>query len=327
MDARWWRSRALNAALGCEPVITASRKRNLLLVATAALLASAFPVTLTDALKRPVRVSQPPQRIISLAPSVTEMLFALGLGPRVVGVTDYCDYPPEAPKREHIGGIVNPSLERVVALHADLVVGVRINPTSVFAQLDRARVVNFALNPLDIAGVLSDLHTLGRLTGAQREADDLIADLKSRLDEVRWKLDALSEAERPRVLFVSSCAPQIWTAGSETWVDDVIRRAGGRNLAADRKDFHTITMETLLRRQPEVIILAAGMTDEARTGDIGVFWGLPGAEALTAVKEHRVFAVPSDPLLRPGPRLVDAVYTMAWVLHPERMRRERVQPD
>ncbi len=292
-----------------------------------AFLAAAFPVTVSDALQRQVTVPATPERIVSLAPSVTELLFALGLGPRVVGVTDYCDYPPEAPARAHIGGIVNPSLERVVALHPDLVVGVRINPTSVFTQLDRARVVNFALNPLDVAGVLADLRTLGRLTGAEREAAALVGAMAARLRAVRMQLGALREGERPRVLFVSSCAPQIWTAGSETWVDDVIRRAGGRNLAADRKDFHPITMESLLRKQPDVVIIAAGMTEKERSGDISVFCGLPGAEALTAVKDRRVFAVPGDPLLRPGPRLVDAVYSMAWVLHPDRMKRERLQPD
>ena len=291
-------------------------------VAVAAHAATGFPVTVTDALERQVTVAQRPERLVSLAPSVTELLFALGLGSQVVGVTQYCDYPPEARTRPSVGGIVNPSLERIVGLQPDLVIGIRGIPLSTFRQLERVQVVSVALDPHDLDQVLATFRLLGRLTGTTDAARAVTRRLRRRLDTVRARLGALRDHERPSVLFVLTYTPRIWTCGRETFVDDVIWRAGGRNLARDRKDFHPISMETLLRRQPDIIVIADGQNRGGHRASVEAFLRLPGAHGLHAVRAGRLVTVPSDPLVRPGPRLVDGVEALARVLHPERFRED-----
>jgi iron complex transport system substrate-binding protein len=276
---------------------------------------SAFPVTVRDALGNTVTVRAEPRRIVSLAPAMTEVMFALGLDKRIVGVTEYCDYPPAARVKPKIGGIVNPSVERILAQQPDLVIGMRLNPKPVLRSLARAGVPTFAAEPRSIEDVLATISTVGALTGAAGAARNLTREMRARLQAVQKMLQG---RPRPTVALLYSDNP-LWIAGAATFPDHVIRLAGGRNAAADIKGYKQYNVETLLARNPDVIFLTSmkGGNDAAHVRE---FARRPSMRALSAVKRNRVYVIDADLVDRAGPRIVDGVAEMAAKLHPEMSR-------
>src|SRR5581483_2364976 len=209
----------------------------------------------TDELGRTVKVAADPQRIVSLAPSITETLFALGLGDRVVGVTSYCDYPPEATAKEKVGDTLRPSIEKIVALRPDLVVASTSSQLEQFIrQLDNLGIPVYVSNPRTVAGVIETIARIGTLTGATRRADELLDGLQKRMASLDARLQG---APRPRVLLILSTEPLI-TAGGSTFVNDLIERAGGQSIAArETAEYPQYSLETAVAARPEVIFLQA----------------------------------------------------------------------
>lgn len=273
--------------------------------------AHAQPVSAID--DRGVRVSlpAPPKRIVSLMPSCTEDLFALGLGGRIVGVTDYCDYPPEARRLPRVGGLTT-SIEKVVSLRPDLVVasasGNRKAIEALEALADR-RVPVFALEPRTLPTLFSGILALGTVTGRTAQAQALVRRLRARAALVAARVRA--NAVRPRVLFVLSREP-LWVAGSDNFIDEMITAAGGVNVArALGPGYHTWTLEEAVVAQPDAIFT----TKEG----LQAFAGRTGWSSIAAVRRGAVTAL-GYAAVRPGPRLIDTIERMASLLHPARRR-------
>jgi cobalamin transport system substrate-binding protein len=258
----------------------------------------------TDELGRTVNVPTNPERIVSLAPSVTETLFALGLGDRVVGVTSYCDYPPEATAKEKVGDTLRPSVEKIVALRADLVVASTASQLEQFIRkLDELDVPVYVSNPRRVGEVAQAIEHIGALTGTSERARELSDSLQKRLADIDARVRA---APRPRVLILLSTEPLI-TAGGTTFLNDLVERAGGRSIsAAETAEYPQYSLETAVAARPEVIFLQA---QDARLPD--------RLKETPAARTGRVFHVDDNLMLRPGPRIVEGLEQMAAAIHPE----------
>ncbi len=245
------------------------------------------------------------RRIVSLAPSITEILFALGLGERVVGVTALCDYPPEAKRKPKVGD-ANISPERVLALKPDLVVAHELLNSRVIPVLRRLGVRVLSANPNTFEKLFAFIVQIGRAAGVPRRAEQLVRQMKARMERVQRRVQRIRA--RPRVLFVIGLEP-LWASGRGTFADDLIRRAGGTNaLGSTMQGFRAISLETALACRPEVIVLA-GPKKQAILAD-------PRWRPTPAIQRQRVYEVNPDLYLRESPRLIDALEQLAHLLHP-----------
>src|SRR4030065_350193 len=189
------------------------------------------PGNIVDGLGRSVTIDKIPQRIVSLAPSNTEILFALGLGDKVVGVTEYCNYPQEAITKPKVGGFSNVDIEKVVSLEPDLVLATHIHGKTVIPALEKLGLTVVALTPTSLPEVLDSITVVGKITGQNKQATKLVSDLRSRIEAITDKTQTLSSNQKPRAFYITWHDP-LMTAGSGTLADDVIANAGGQNIAS-----------------------------------------------------------------------------------------------
>ena len=270
---------------------------------------------IVDDLGRSVNVKEVPQRIISLAPSNTEILFALGLGDRVVGVTDFCDYPPEALEKEKIGGpFLNIDIEKIVALEPDLILAADINPIDVINTLEGQGFTVFGIEATDLDDLLDDINTVGTITGKEVEATTLTDDMRSKIGAITIETTNLSPEEKPRMFHICWHDP-IYTSGNGTFIHDVIEKAGGVNIFADLEGYKSVDIEAVIFRDPEVIIVTA------MGGTAGPVWDWINTDerlkVVAARKNGRIYYIESNWVERPGPRVVLGLEAMAKCLHPE----------
>lgn len=274
-------------------------------------------VTVLDDAQRTVEIRGVPERIISLAPSNTEVLFALGLVDKVVGVTDLCDYPEEAQGIEKVG-FVEINLEKIVDLEPDLVLYI-----GGAAQLEKTQTMEdlgltvLVLAPSDIEGIFADIELVGRTTGTEDEAVDLVSELRARMDEV---LSRVAQAKRQPLVFYELDATdpaRPWTAGPGSFIDALITMAGGVNLGASAEmEWAQFSTEEVIAQDPEIIILGDanyGVTAESVKERPG--WGV-----ITAVKAGAIYPIDDTLVSRPGPRIVDGLEELARIIHPELFR-------
>jgi len=263
----------------------------------------------------------PPQRIVSTAPSATEMLYALGLGDRVVGVTTFCHYPPDAAKKPKIGDYLHPSLETIVGLRPGLVV----SETTGVRHAERLRALNLNVLEIDdatLAGIYDSIRRIGQAAGVPARAEALCSQMRAQLDAIHTKVARLP---RRRVLFLVGRTPgrieDLVAAGRRSHLNELIEIAGGDNVFRDSvAAYGKIPLEELLSRNPEVIVDMGEMSEtvgvtEAQKRAVVALWNR--YPALAAVREHRVYAVASDIFVVPGPRVVEAARALARMLHPE----------
>ena len=287
------------------------------IVTAAVLLLRALPTaafTTRDMLGREVTLASPPRRIVSLVPSVTEILFALNAESLLVGVTDFCDFPPEARLRPKVGGMVAPSLEAIVALRPDLVIATNEGTREdTFTQLSRVGVPVYLVAAHHVADATTLMRRLGVLTGRDDAAGSLVARLEQRIEAVK---KAVQPHGRPRVLYVLWPEPLI-VPGREAIVTELIQLAGGRSLTADDTDaWPRYSLEAAVAKSPEVILLA---NHGAGTGAISVEkW--QRLASMPAVKAGRLLSVNGDLMHRYGPRFVDGLEQLARAIHPEAFR-------
>jgi iron complex transport system substrate-binding protein len=270
------------------------------------------PIAVTDDAGRSVKLARPATKIVSLAPSNTELLYAVGVGDKVVAVDDYSDYPVEAKGKEKIGGFAKINLEKVVSLGADLVLATHIHEKTIVPELERRGIPVVVIQPAKIEGVLDSIKTVGKLTGSERAAEELAKSLRSRLDVV---VDKVRTAKvRPRVYF--ELDPQLFTVGPGAFVDDLIVKAGGQNIAADaRTQWPQLSNEALITKDPEVILLGDMGSDAGETPE--KVKARPGWQVISAVKNGRIYDGNADLTNRPGPRVFEGLEMMAKVLQPE----------
>jgi len=256
-----------------------------------------------------------PQRIVSLAPSITEVLFALGLDEEIAGVTDFCDFPEQALAKPRVGGFKGKSLEAIVGLDPDLVIGTKDgNEAYLFPVLDRMGIQTLAVQPSSLTGVIESVRKIGRATGRKDRADRLARELHLRMMEVHA---AVKQRPRVRVMVVYGRAPLV-LAGPGTFADDMIFWAGGENVAADAiNPYPRFSMESVLARKPEVIIEGAMGSERAESlsREAVEFWSR--WESLPAVRDNRVAVIDQDLIARPGPRIVQGLEALAKALHPQ----------
>lgn len=273
--------------------------------------------TVTDDLGRNVSVGPVPQRIVSLSPSNTEMLYALGLGDRVVGVDSFSDYPEEAKSKEKVGGFSDTDIEKVVSLQPDLVVASGIHGPTVIPALEKVGLTVVGLEALTVEGMLADLEFLGSITGKEKEAARLVSDLEKRVNAVTDKTDGLSDSGRLRTLYVVWHDP-IWAAGSDTLAGDLIAKAGGTNVTADVSGYQIAALEKVVASDPQVMVVITGHGDNK---DDSINWARsePRLEHVSArqTSPSKVFQVDGDTMGRATPRAIDALEELAEIIHPE----------
>lgn len=265
---------------------------------------------ITDDAGRRVSVPVPANRIISLAPNLTEIVFAIGAGNRLVGRTSYCDFPPEARAIAEVGDTLHPSLERVIALQPQVVLISTASQLEVFTQqLQNQNIAVFVTDPHDLEGVFRSIDQIGRITGNQQQAEILIQKLRDRTRAVE---EAVKGKQPVRVFFQVSAEPLI-APGRDAFVTDLMRRAGATSVTADvATAWPRYSNESALAAKPEAIILSTGGSMGAANSTV--------TEALSqspAVLAGRVYKINDDHLMRPGPRSVEGLEAMARALHPE----------
>ena len=267
--------------------------------------------TVTDDFGRNVTLKGVPARIISLSPSNTEILFAIGAGDRVVGVTEYCNYPPAAKTRPRVGGVSTVSIEKVVALNPDIVIGCSLNGKDTFERLEELGIPVLGLNPKNISGILADIELVGRVTGEESNATNLVATMKSRLDAIRAKARAMSGSQQAPTVFYDIGG--FYTAGNGTFVNEIIETAGGRNIAADKTGYFQMSIEELIAENPQVIICDRGMGSMSKAYE--EIMSDDRLKIVDAVRNNRVYLIDGDIIDRPGPRIVNATETVYGYLY------------
>ena len=270
------------------------------------------PREVTDETGRSVRIPQPVRRIVSLAPSLTETLYALGLEDRLVGDTDYCDFPAEAAKKHKVGGAINPNMEEVAALKPDVVLVVKsLNRLETVRALEQLGIPVYSTDPHTVREVVLSMRRLAEVLGAEGAGITLDQKLESRLVSMREKLNGIPPK---RVMFVVWTEPLI-SVGKKTFIADVLEQAGASSVGESKQDWPQFSLEEAVRLQPEYLVFASSHSETVKN-DVEALALKPGWSAMDAVKKRRI-AVISDAINRPGPRIVDAVEELARQLHPE----------
>ena len=261
-----------------------------------------------------------PARIVTMAPSVTETVFALGLGDRVVGASDYCTYPPEVLNKPRVGGFFNPNYERIVGLHPDAVLLLESSgrAPSTFRKL---RLPILEINHLSVEGIVESIEEIGTVCGVEAKADAIVADIRRRLDRIAEKT---AGRRRPRVLVAidrtlgTGTLQDVYITGRDGHIDRMIELAGGENAYGNGPArFPVVSQEGILRINPEVVIdLAYGLAGEdTDQATIRADWQC--LSEIDAVRQNRVYLVADDFATVPGPRFILFVEKLARLLHPE----------
>lgn len=271
-------------------------------------------ITLTDGLNRKITLAGPAQRVVSLAPANTEILFAIGAGAQVVGRDETSDYPAGALTLPTIGGYSGFNLEAILALHPDLVLAGGINTPELVASLEQLGLtVYFLPNPARLEDMYTNLETVARLTGHETETNLLVDSLKARVAAVDEKLLPLSYAPTVYYELDATNPTKPYTAGPGSFVDLLITRAGGINIGAELQgQWAQISMEQMVVANPAIIILG----DAAYGETPAKVAARPGWGTLAAVQTGQIFPFDDNLVSRPGPRLVDGLEAMAKLLHP-----------
>jgi iron complex transport system substrate-binding protein len=266
----------------------------------------------TDEMGRTVRVPVNPTRIVSLAPSMTETVYALGAQDRLVGDTIYCDYPPEAQKKPKVGGVVDPNLEEIAALHPDLVLVTKdANRLETVRALETVGIPSYASNPRKIAEILTSTEKLADVLNVSDAGKTVADDMQRRLNALRARLNGVAPKN---VLFVVWTEPLI-SVGKDTFIADAVEKAGAVSIVDSAQNWPQVNLEEVARLQPDYLIFAHSGSDVVDHG-LDSLANLPGWHILNAVRAHH-YAVVSDAVIRPAPRIISAIEDLAKQLHPE----------
>lgn len=268
--------------------------------------AGKYPLSVKDSRGKIVTVGKEPKRIVSLTPNNTEILFAIGAGSKIVGVNSWSDYPPAAKRLPSVGDRVI-SIEKVISLRPDLVLAHGTLNDEAVRSLEAYKIKVFVIDPKTIDQLAADIRLIGRIVNREAKANNVANGLVD--TRARIRKQAAKYKSKPKVLFTVQTDP-LWAAGPETFVDEMIRIAGGRNLARDiRPGFNQFAAEMAVSRNPDVVIITA-------KGDKRLFTS--GQWKMTnAAKKGRVYEINPDIAVRPGPRLIDGMKEIARMVHPD----------
>ena len=257
-----------------------------------------YAETFTDGIGRNIELTKRPERIVSLAPNITEILFALQLGNKVVGVTDFCDYPEEAKYKPKVGWLISPNIENIISLQPDIVFATTEgNKPEIVDELERMNIKTYVLNPHNINSILSNITAIGTVTGQGIAAREIVTSLNLRIDAIKKRA---SEGRPKRVIYLVSTDPVI-SAGPGSFIHDLILTAGGVNVLSDSPiRYPRIDMEEIILKDPEVIIVPTDLIDQLQGWKKR--WG-----GISAFKNGMVYPINPDIISRPGPRIIDGL--------------------
>lgn len=264
--------------------------------------AAGYPLEIRDQFNRSFTINSPPRRIVSGSPGNTEILFALGLGERLVGVTDWCDYPPAVKDKPKIGNIAPLNIEKVLSLRPDLVLACNLNGREPVENLTELGVPTIALNPVSFPAIIKAIQLVGRITGQGKQAEELAAAFATAIDKAKKK--GLASDKRIKVLVaIGDDLQDLWTAGSGTFLDEAVTLYGGDNIAAGLGfDWGRLGMEYILKMNPDLILTELEPT---------VFLEDPFFGQLAAGRKRHIYQIDVDIFSRPGPRLIEALNELA----------------
>ncbi len=258
-------------------------------------------------------IKSTPQRIVSLSPGNTEIVYALGLQDKLVGVTTYCNYPPEAQDKPKVSEFSNVDIEKIVSLNPDLILADSIHKAEAIPALEKLGFTVLALDPPNLESVINDIQMIGEVAGNKSEADNLVSILRERVEAVTAQTEKAS-LEKLRAFYLTWHDP-LWTAGSGTLIDDLITKAGGINIAADLQGHSQITLEAVIERDPQIIFVTSSMGDQDTS--FNYVNNEPRFKATEALRNSRVYRVDADIFSRTTPRSVDGLEQLARLMHPE----------
>jgi iron complex transport system substrate-binding protein len=271
--------------------------------------------TFIDQLERQIKIPDNPQRLISLAPSITEIIYALEQENRLKGVTRYSDFPAAATKLPKIGSYVRLDLERIVALNPDLCIAIKDgNPRETIDRLDSLKIPVYVVNPRNLKTVLETIIEIGNILNAGEKAEHLLTNLRNRIQRVQSLIT--QDTYRPGVFFQIGISP-IVSVGSDTFLHELIVLAGGKNLADGKTPYPRFSREQVLALAPEIFIVTS-MARQAVFDQVKAEWRR--WPSMPAVRNERIFLVDSNLFDRPSPRLVDGLELLIKLIHPELLK-------
>ncbi|WP_024984773.1 ABC transporter substrate-binding protein [Brevibacillus borstelensis] len=280
--------------------------------------ATSYPLTIKDSTGQELTFAKAPERIVSASPAETEILFALGLGDKVVAVSDYDDYPEEAKSKPKVGGVLSPNEEAILAQSPDLVVGGISMKEDVVTKLRSLDLQVITLRPKVVQDIMENILLLGQITDHQVQAEELVSRMKADIGKVTDAVKDLKPEEKKKVYLEFSAG---WTVGKGEFLDELITMAGGINIASDTQGWNPVSEEKIVKEDPDVILFAQGFTDEM-TGETldQTIRKRSGWDKIKAIRDNQVIGLDHNILSRPGPRITQGLYEMAKAIYPERLK-------
>jgi iron complex transport system substrate-binding protein len=276
-----------------------------------------FPVTVKDAIDEEVVIDEKPEKIISLIPSNTEVVYALGNGEAIVGVTDFDNYPEEAMAKEKIGGIEF-NIEKMISLKPDLVLAHESTAEGAKAGLQQLKDAGIQVVVVNDAqsfdSVYESIEMIGKAIGEQEKAAELVDDMKNRFAELKKQAESIQEDQQKTVIVEVSPAPEIYAAGKNTFIDEMLTLIGAKNAIGDMEGWPKVDQEAIVERNPDVVVTTYGYYSEKPVEQV---LGRQGWNNVKAVKDKQVFDVHSDLVTRSGPRLAEGAEELAKVIYPD----------
>ncbi|MFE4430225.1 ABC transporter substrate-binding protein [Peribacillus butanolivorans] len=268
--------------------------------------------TVTDDTGKKIKFDKVPETVVSLQPSNTEILFKLGLGDKVVGVTDFDNYPEEAKDIEHVSDSVNINAEKIISLKPDAVIAYTIGDETTLKPLEDAGIPVFIIkSATNFDDVYGDIGQIAEVMGVAENGEELVKDIQNQITSVEEKIETLDEKEQ--TYFEISPAPEIYTTGSETFQQEILKTAGIENIFADQKGWVKVSDEEIVKRNPNAIITTATYVDDA----VDEIKSRKGWEDINAVKNDQVYLLDENIMSRPGPRIGEAVELAAKTVYPD----------
>lgn len=269
---------------------------------------SQFPLTITDFLGREITIEKEPERIVSLAPSVTELIFAVGAGDRVVGVTEYDTYPEEVKDLPKVGGFKGPNIELITAQEPDIVFASTLSGKEEMETLEKMGIPVVMIEAKSIDNIYESIEMLGKITNKEEKAQTIVNEMKSKIQEISNKVK-----DRPKIkVFHLIDINGNWTAGSGTFIHELINLAGGQNIAEDTEGWVQYSIEELVSKNPDAIVMSS------YAGDVETIKNMEGYKETNAVKNNNIYVVSNDDIIsRATNRIVLGLEEIAKFLHPE----------
>jgi iron complex transport system substrate-binding protein len=267
-----------------------------------------FPLKVTDFLGREVTIEKEPQRIVSLAPSTTELIYALGAGNKVVGVTDFDNYPPEVKDVPKVGGFKGPNVEAITAQKPDIIFASTLSGKEQMESLEKMGIPVVMLEAKNIDQIYQSIKIIGQITGTEKKGEELIKQMQDKIKEIN---DKVKDLPKVSVFYLVSLDGN-WTAGKGTFIDELINLAGGKNVAEDVNGWAQYSVEELVKKNPDVIITSP------HAGDVKDIKNMAGYKDTNAVKNDKIFVISNDDIIsRASNRIVLGLEEIAKFLHPE----------